>query len=941
MRAPRKTPDVTSAPRLNPEQSARVRIDEMLEEAGWIVQDFLYADPEAGPGVAVRELWTPPGPMDYALFVGGKVAGSIEAKGEGHTLRGVETQADRYNEGFKQEVVEGRPYKRYSDELLFHYMSTGAETLFTSRRDPIIRPREVFHFHRPETLKAWAEEEHPFRARLRQLPQLNTAGMRDIQEVAISNLEQSLLDDRPRALVAITMGGGKTYVAAAESYRLLAFGGATRILFLVDRVSLGDQARDEFLSYTSPDSGRRFGDDFVVQVLRSNRIDPSANVVICTIQRLYSILRGDSSFDPDLDDRSAFEFAGDDRPIEVAYERYVPIETFDLIFTDECHRSIYGRWGQVLDYFDSFLVGLTATPTPTTTAFFDDNLVAEYTQEQSVYDGINVDQQLYRIRTEVSEEGSTISAGDWVKVRDKETRRATRRKLPDDFVYDKEKLDRAVVNPSQIRTVVRTFRERVCTEMFPGRLDVPKTVFFCKNDQHAEDVLQIVREEFARGSEFARKITYKAEGSVQENIRAFSTDAGVRIAVSVDQIGTGTNIKAVECLVFMRMISSRVLLNQMRGRAVRRMDDDDFQQVTPGARERGQTKDYSVFVDCVGITDEDVVLKDVNPQNADPSRPLQDLLRDIGMGIADDKALSSVAVRLVRLGRKLTPAERTEFTKVTGGRDVLDIAHAVREAADPERQLEVAQERSNSEDPSEEEIEAAREELVKAAVAELRRGPVRQKIEELQADVDQYIHIGGADQLLDAGFVGGKDAAEDVVSTWRKFIEEHHDEYTALKALYSEPYRRRPNLAEIKELAAAIRKPPLNLTPERVWGAYERLEQNRVKGHGGKLDADLVRLVRYTLEQDDELVPHSEVVKLRFDLWLREQEADGRSFTSDQLRWLEMVRDQIAASMSFDPEEDYDLSPFSEEGGITAAYELFGSELRPLIDELNEQLTAA
>jgi len=931
---------MSSAPRLNPEQNARVRIDEMLEEAGWVIQDFQYADHEAGPGVAVRELMTPQGPMDYALFAFGKAVGSIEAKSAGRTLRGVESQADRYNEGFKKEVVEGRPYKRYADELLFHYMSTGAETLFTSRRDPIVRPREVFHFHRPETLKAWAEQEHPFRARLRQLPQLNTAGMRDIQKVAIANLEQSLLEDRPRALVAITMGGGKTYVAAAESYRLLRFSGATRVLFLVDRVSLGDQARDEFLSYTSPDTGRRFGDDFVVQVLRSRHIDPSANVVICTIQRLYALLR-DEDLEPDLDDRSAFELSSNAQPVEVAYEPSVPIETFDVIFTDECHRSIYGRWGQVLDYFDSFLIGLTATPTPTTTAYFDDNLVAEYTQEQSVYDGINVDQQLYRIRTEVSEEGSTIAAGDWVKVRDKETRRSTRRKLPDDFVYEKEKLDRAVVNPSQIRMVVRTFRERVCTEMFPGRIGVPKTVFFCKNDQHAEDVLQIVREEFACDSTFARKVTYKSEGSIEQHIKDLRNQPAFRIAVSVDQIGTGTNVKPIECLVFMRMISSRVLLNQMRGRSVRRMDDDDFQQVTPGARERGQTKDYSVFIDCVGITDEDVALKDVNPQNADPSRPFQDLLRDVGMDIADDQALTSVAVRLVRLSRKLSATERAEFAKATGGRDMLEIAQAVREAADPERQLEVAQETTSSDDPSEEEIKAAREELVKVAVAELRRGPVRQKIEELQAEVDQYIHIGGADQLLEAGFVGGKDAAEDVVSTWRRFIEENHDEYTALKALYSEPYRRRPTLAEIKELAAAIRRPPLNLTPERVWGAYERLEQDRVKGHGGKLDADLVRLVRYTLEQDDELVPHSEVVALRFDIWLREQEAEGRSFTPEQLRWLEMVRDHIAASMSFDPAVDYDLLPFAEEGGITAAYELFGSNLRPLIDELNEQLTAA
>ena len=505
--------------RLNPEQRARLRIDEMLEAAGWVIQDASRPNIRAAAGVVIREFMTPRGPVDYVLFADGKVVGSVEAKAEGHTLRSVEAQNDRYNDGFRQAVAE-TAWPRYADELLFQYVSTGTETLFVSRRDPAPRGREVFHFHKPEALAEWVQQDYTLRAKLRQMPPVDPEGLRDIQFDAVGELEKSLANDRPRALAAITMGGGKTRLAVAESYRLLRFAGATRILFLVDRVSLGDQAAKEFRSYAYPD-GRRFDDDYVVQVLRSSDVTSSANVVICTIQRLYAMLRGDKrEYDPTLDEVSSFE-VGDGPPVEVAYNKDVPVEFFDLIYTDECHRSIYGRWGQVLDYFDAFLVGLTATPTPSTLAYFDDNVIAEYTQEQSVFDGVNVNQQLFRIRTEVGEHGATIDAGEWVKVRDRLTRASRQLQLGDEYPYPPEKLDRAVVNYAQIRAVVRGFKELATTKLFPDRDEVPKTIFFCKHDQHAEDVLKIIRQVFDRGNDFAKKITYKAEGTVEQNVQEF------------------------------------------------------------------------------------------------------------------------------------------------------------------------------------------------------------------------------------------------------------------------------------------------------------------------------------------------------------------------------------------------------------------------------------
>jgi type I restriction enzyme R subunit len=925
--------------KLLPEQQARVLIDAMLRAAGWVVQDYKDADIVAGPGVAIREVPTATGPMDYMLVADGKVVGSLEAKKAGETLRGKETQADRYADGF-EELVKSRPYPRYADRIPFHYMSTGTETLFTSRRDPIVRPREVFHFHKPATLAAWAQEEVPYRKRLQHLPPVNPDGLRDIQVTALTGNEKSLAADKPRSLIAITMGGGKTICAVAETYRLLTYAKANRVLFLVDRVSLGEQAEKSFLSYVSPDDGRRFGDLYGVQVLRSNRVDRSANVMICTIQRLYSILRGEEDLDEEIDETSSFELSRA-APAEVAYNSDFSVEFFDLVFVDECHRSIYGRWGQVLDYFDTSIVGLTATPTKATLAYFDDNVVAEYTHEQSVFDQVNVDQQLYRIRTEVGDKGATINAGEWVKVRDKVTRKVDYRQLDDEFIYDEAKLDRAVVNPSQIRAVVRTFRERVQTEMFPERDEVPKTIFFAKNDQHAEDILKIIWEEYARGSDFAKKITYKAEGRVQDNIQAFRNDPRLRIAVTVEQIGTGTDIKSVECVVFMRMVGSRTLLNQMRGRAVRTIDDNEFFAVTPGAKEKGQTKDYSVLIDAVGITEEDVVLQDADPTTVKNTVPFANLLRDIGMGLTDDDTLNAAAIRLGRLHKRLTEDERDEFAQAAGI-TLPEVVERLREATSESFQAETARRQTGATDPTEHEVKAAREQLVHHAVAQLRRGDVRDKLRSLSAQVtEQLIHVYGHDETTFAGFIDTPEAAKGVLELWREFITANHDEYVALKAYYSEPYRRRITLKDIKELAAAISRPPHNLTPIKIWLAYEALDSDRVKGHGGKLVTDIIRLIRFALERDEELIPYEDTVRMRFDIWVTEQESDGRTFTPEQMRWLELVRDHIAASMNFDPAEDYDLSPFAEEGGINAAYALFGDNLSEVLEELNGALVAA
>jgi type I restriction enzyme R subunit len=919
---------------LSPEARARQEnIDRLLKEGGWTVQRFRQMDISAARGVAVREFPTPSGPVDYLLYVDGQAIGTLEAKKEGVTLTSVEPQSKRYSDSFALAAAEhGYPY--WELPLPFHYASTGVETAFVDLRDPEPRPREVFAFHRPETLAEWVGQGSSLRARLQTLPPLDPLGLRSAQVDAIKALEVSYRDNKPRALVHLTVGAGKTYVAVASSYRLLKHAGAKRILFIVDRRNLGKQAYDEFAGYVLPDDGRKFGEVYNIQLLRSNTIDPAATIVITTLQRLYSILRGDPELDEELEDESLFEIerGADETPVEVVYNEKVPLELFDFLWVDEAHRSIYGKYGQVLDYFDAFLNGLTATPNAFTYGYFHGNVVTEYTYEESVIDDINVDFTVYRIRTEITDEGSDIAKGETVQVRDRYSRKQAYRELDDEMTYDAAKLDRAVVAPDQIRTVVRTFKEKVTTEIFPGRIEVPKTVFFCKDDNHAEDVLKIIREEFGGGWVFAQKITYKSEGKTEDHIRDLRNDPRFRIAVTVDQVSTGTDIRPLECLVFMRFVKSRTLFEQMKGRGVRTIDPDDLQAVT-GSAER---KDHFVIVDCVGVTDEDRAWTETKPLDRDPTTPLKTLLQQLAMGISKPDLLSTVASRLNRLEKRLNP-EELQGVEEALGQPLKEVTRALVQAADPDQYEQVAATELERE-PTEAEVAETGKRLAQEALKPLQNPAAREAILKAQTQLEQLIDLGARDKLLYAGPVD-RAGAEQVVKSFREFLEEHRDDYVAIQALYSQPYTRRITLAEIKQLAEAIKAPPWYLTPEKVWDAYEQLEQSKVRGHGGQIPADLVSLLRFTLGQDGELVPQRDVIRLRFDLWLAEQGGEER-FTPTQVRWLEMICDHLVESLTIE-RDDFDLDPFAQAGGLVGAYQAFGEELQPLLDDLTEKLVLA
>ncbi len=903
---------------LKAEAKARVEIDRKLAAAGWAVQDYRQVNLGAARGVAVREfpLEAGHGRADYLLFVDRKPLGVVEAKPDGTTLTGVEWQSDKYTEGLPQGL--GAPTR----PLPFAYESTGVETRFTNGFDPELRSRLVFSFHRPDTLAGWLEDwrrnfEHPtLRARLRELPPLDARDLWPPQERAIRNLEASLAHDRPRALIQMATGSGKTYTAANVAYRLIKHADARRVLFLVDRFNLGRQTKGEFDRFVVPGLNRKFTELYTVQHLRTNSIDPVARVVVTTIQRLYSILRGEPELDEELDERSGFELEPP-APVEVAYNPRAPIELFDVIVVDECHRSIYGVWRQVLEYFDAHVIGLTATPGKQTFGFFDQNLVMEYGHEQAVADRVNVDFDVYRIRTDISERGGTIEAGLVTKFRDRETRAVRLEKIDEDIVYDAKALDRQVVAKDQIRTIVRTFRDRL-PEIFPGREWVPKTLIFAKDDSHADDIVQIVREEFGRGNDFAVKITYRSGSQGQrpeQLLQSFRNSPLPRIAVTVDMIATGTDVKPLECVFFMRMVRSRNFFEQMKGRGVRVIDPSDLRIVTPDA----PAKDRFVIVDAVGVTETD--LADTVPLERKPGVPLEKLLHQVALGMTDPELVSSVASRLARLDQRLTREDRDELERLAG-LPLAELTRGLVEALDPD-------------------AEGDRDNLIEAACRPIADNPeLRQRLVDVRCSYEQTIDETSKDRVAGAGFsVDAADRARRTVTSFRAFIEEHRDEITALQVLYSRPYARRPTFGEIKELAHAIERPPHSWTPEQLWEAYETLDRSKVRGSASRVLTNVVSLVRFALEQDDVLVPYPELVMERFERWLAEQESDGRSFTGEQREWLRLIAEHVGSALAIAPEA-FDFTPFVQRGGLGKAYELFGDELTALLDELNVALAA-
>ena len=667
-------------------------------------------------------------------------------------------------------------------------------------------------------------------------------------------------------------------------------------------------------------------------------------MVITTIQRLYSMLKGEPDFAAEDEAASQFESGAGalGEPLPVVYNAAYPPEYFDVIVIDECHRSIYTVWRQVLEYFDAFLIGLTATPAKHTFGFFNKNLVMEYDHERAVADGVNVDFEVYDIRTRITGHGSTIEAtpDTMVEYRDRQTRERRWERPDEDITYGAAELDRRVVARDQMRTIVRAFRDRLFTEIFPGRTEVPKTLVFAKDDSHAEDVVEIIRDEFGRGNDFCQKITYRVTAAQPRDlIQAFRNSFDPRIAVTVDMISTGADIKPIEIVMFLRAVRSRVLFEQMKGRGVRVIDARELQAVTPDAR----AKTHFVIVDCVGVSD--VPLADTQPLDRKRTVSFQALLEHVAMGGTDPAMLSSLAGRLARLDRQCDPEDRQRIAEASGGASIRAISHAIVAGLDPDRQIEEARSTFDvpaGDEPTEQQVKQAAATLLRRAAEPLATRPaLRRLLQDIKRQKEQLIDDISVDELIAAG-ASEEDRwkAKSLITSFEQFIADNRDEIDAIQCFYRTPYARRLRFDDLKALADKIEAPPRAWTPERLWRAYETIDKDAVRGASAqRLLTDLVSLVRYALDQDEDLAPFREYVHGRFDRWLAQQRAVGPGFTPEQLRWLHMIRDHVAGSLEVSL-ADFDYAPFAQEGGRGRAVQVFGKRLPRLLDELNEVLAA-
>jgi type I restriction enzyme R subunit len=771
----------------NPEQAARDRVDRLLTDSGWAVQDKKAIDFNAGPGVAIREYQTDIGPADYVLFVDKKAVGVIEAKKDvlGHNLTPVEDQTAGYGSAKLKWIQNQQP-------LLFLYETTGV-------------------------------------------------------------------------------------------------------------------------------------------------IAPDAQVCISTIQRLYSILK-DEPLDEALEEISpAEQLTKPKKPLPVVYNEKVPPEFFDFIIIDECHRSIYNVWQQVLDYFDAFLIGLTATPDNRTYGFFKSNVVSDYSHEKAVADGVNVGNEVYTIETEVTANGTRLVAKQLVEKREKLTRRRRWEQQDEDEAWSAKQLDDGIVVPDQIRTIVKTFRDKL-PEIFPGRTEVPKTLVFAKTDSHADDIIQIIREEFAEGNAFCKKITYKAEEDPKSVLAQFRNDYYPRIAVTVDMVATGTDVKPLECLLFMRDVKSRNYFEQMKGRGTRTLGHDDLRKVTPSA---ASAKTHYVIVDAIGVTKS---LKTASsPLITKPTVPLKDLAMGVMMGAHDADTVSSLAGRLTRLAHQLEPQDHSRIAEKSAGSSLTTIVSRLLNAIDGDviekKALELVNQVEGT-DPGDTAREKAQEILVKEA-ANVFSGPLIDLLDTIRREKEQKLNHEHLDQVLRAEWdQDAKKNAETLAKDFSDWLRANKDQLTALTILLDQPFRRREvTFAMLEQVMTKLHSDAPRIAPLRVWQAYRHLENYQGKQPVNELTA-LIALIRRASGIDSKLTAFDDTVRKNFQNWIMAHHAGSNpKFTESEMAWLQMIRDHISTSFHLE-RDDLDMAPFDRAGGLGKMYQLFGDRMDPLIGELNEVLAA-
>ena len=857
---------------MKPEEKARVIIDRMFEEAGWKVVDRDKYAPNM-TAVAIREgLMVGNREADYLLFLNGKAVGVLEAKRIETDINSdiVQEQARLYTRSCPKWCQAWFP----NIPLPLAYVANSRDLMFYDTRKSNSEFEYCKKIHTPKEVKKLLGLEDDYVG----LPTLSPKGLRACQYEAITQLEQSFRNGENRALMVLATGAGKTYTACLAAYRMLAFTPMKRILFLVDRNNLGKQAETEFGTFRLTENGDPFNTIFTVNRLKSSSVPTDSNVVISTIQRLFSLLKGDEITDNDEDDEEI-----EDKEIMLPENPNLPSDFFDMIIIDECHRSIYGNWQKVLNYFSKAkLIGLTATPVPETKAFFNGNIIVNYTLEKSIVDGVNVDCRVYRIKTQATENGGAILEGDKVKRETCYTGQVQTINNQETKNYTREELNRSIISPAQIKLILETYRDAVYTEMFtdPQReanLDyLPKTLIFALNENHATNIVQIAKEVFGyNDNRFVQKITYSA-GDSNELIRQFRNDKDFRIAVTCTLVATGTDIKPLEVVMFMRDVASEPLYIQMKGRGVRTIGDEQLRNVTPNA----YSKDCFFLVDAVGVTEHEKVITSPSEGATSKLMSLKELLEKITHGNVSDDYLRLLASRLSRISHKYEEKDREKFISLAHI-SMMDIASNIFDALDQgslPKYVNVNESNTTR----------------KALVRNIANKPdAREFLLILNAGFIETL-MPGEDTLISKGF--SQEEAQTTTSAFEAYCEEHKDEIEALRIIYNnqgDPL----TYTILKDLENKLKFASSKFNTSLLWNSYAIINPQMVKHSSTKEEKEaltnIIQLVRYAFHQIERLESLYPSASQRFNLWCGQNQ---RPLTQEQIGVMQQVFSYIASN---------------------------------------------
>lgn len=855
---------------MTPEEKARQKIDLWFTDAGWKVVDREDYEPTC-TAVAIREgLLKGNLEADYFLFINGKAVGVLEAKRE---------EVDAFSHKVcEQAAVYARSvpttYQTYQKPLPFIFTSNGKELYFCDFRKQDSCFKQITTIPTPYELVKQLGISDNFAG----LPTLRKKGLRDCQYEAVTELEKSFRSGQNRALMVLATGAGKTYTACLAAYRMLSYARMKRILFLVDRNNLGKQAEDEFGTFRLTENGEAFNTIFTVNRLRSSFIPSDSNVIISTIQRLFLFLKGENIEDNEDDDDS-------DPTEEVCLPSNpnLPHDYFDMIIIDECHRSIYGNWRKVLEYFDTArLVGLTATPISETMAFFNNNRIVNYTLGKSIVDGVNVDCRVYRIKTQATENGGAILKGEKVKEETRYTGAVKTICNKEAKTYTNKELNRSIVNPAQIKLILSTYRNVVYTELFndPPReanFDyLPKTLIFALNEVHATNIVQIAKEVFGRTDDrFVQKITYSA-GDSNVRIRQFRNDKDFRIAVTCTLVATGTDVKPLEVVMFMRDVESLPLYIQMKGRGVRTIGDEQLRNVTPNAF----SKDYFYLVDAVGVTEHEKIIPTATDEPTTKTITLKELLERISHGYLPDEYLKRLAATLSRIYNKADNSQRNEFVRLAHD-DMKELASRIYDAFE-----------NNALPPfvSTNELNNERKGLVSPLA---HHADARRYLLILAAGFINTL-MPGEDTLIYKGF--SLEEAKSTTEAFEEFCKEHSDEIEALRIIYNnegEPI----TYSMLKDLENKLKMTNSHFTSKQLWNSYAIVNPNSVRRSTTKEESDaltnIIQLVRFAFHQIERLDSVVATSKQYFNLWLGQNQ---REITDKQREVIGRIVDYIASN---------------------------------------------